>query len=179
MSGGRSIRSIRDRYDQRHELDRHRRLRRAAGERAAAGHGRFGVSRLLHYGKALTDNVGYYGVGWGQTGGQGYYYLDSDHRERDYGPPPFDIRHNVTLSAIYELPFGSQRSSVQAWSGATNAVLGGWSVNTIFQAHTGLALTVIDPADQSLQAPHHGSINFPNRVCNGVIPRRRRRRCAD
>jgi hypothetical protein len=74
------------------------------------------------------------------------------------------------LSAIYELPFGSQRKFGQSWSGATNAVLGGWSVNTIFQAHTGLALTVIDLADQSLQEPHHGSVNFPNRVCNGAIP---------
>jgi len=33
-------------------------------------------------------------------------------------------------------------------------------VNTIFQARTGLALTVIDSADQSLQLQHHGSINI-------------------
>ena len=117
----------------------------------------------------MSDNVGYYGVGWGQTGGQGFYYLDSDHPERDYGPPPYDMRHNFSLSAIYELPFGKQRKFGQAWSRATNAVLGGWSVNTIFQAHTGLALTVIDFADQSLQAPHHATMNFPNRVCNGAI----------
>ena len=32
------------------------------------------------YGKALSDNVGYYGTGWGQTGAQGYYYLDSPTR---------------------------------------------------------------------------------------------------
>src|SRR6266516_3307053 len=35
--------------------------------------------------------------------GQGFYYLDSDHPERDYGPAPYDIRHNLTRSAIYEL----------------------------------------------------------------------------
>jgi hypothetical protein len=121
------------------------------------------------YGKALSDSVGYYGVGWGQTAGQGFYYLDSDHPERDYGPPPYDMRHNFSLSAIYELPFGNQRKFGQAWSRATNAVLGGWSLNTIFQAHTGLALTVIDFADQSLQTPHHATLNFPNRVCNGAI----------
>ena len=71
------------------------------------------------YGKALSDSVGYYGVGWSQTGGQGYYYLDSDHPERDYGPPPYDMRHNFSLSAIFELPFGKQRKFGQAWSGAT------------------------------------------------------------
>src|SRR5207245_10036923 len=27
------------------------------------------------YGKALSDNVGYYGVGWGPTASAGYYYL--------------------------------------------------------------------------------------------------------
>jgi Carboxypeptidase regulatory-like domain len=122
------------------------------------------------YGKALSDSVGYYGVGWGQTSGQGFYYLDSDHPGRNYGPPPYDVRHNFSLSAVYQLPFGEQRKFGQNWNRALKAVLGGWSVNTIFQAHTGLALTVIDFADQSLQTPHHATMNFPNRACNGAIP---------
>ena len=56
------------------------------------------------YGKALSDNVGYYGVGWGQTSVQGFYYLDSTDPLRDYGPSPYDVRHMFSLAANYELP---------------------------------------------------------------------------
>ena len=61
------------------------------------------------YGKALSDNVGYYGVGWGQTAVQGFYYLDSSDPLRDYGPSPYDVRHMFSLAANYELPFGKGR----------------------------------------------------------------------
>ena len=61
------------------------------------------------YSKSLSDNVGYYGVGWGQTAGQGYYYLDSTDPLRDYGPSPYDMRHIFSFAAIYELPFGKER----------------------------------------------------------------------
>jgi hypothetical protein len=50
---------------------------------------------------------------------------------------------------------------------AKNAALGGWILNTIFQAHTGLPITVYDGAGQSLQATR--SLERPNRVCNGNI----------
>ncbi len=59
--------------------------------------------------KALSDNVGYYGVGWGQTAGQGYYYLDSTDPLRDYGPSPYDMRHMFSFAANYDLPFGKDR----------------------------------------------------------------------
>jgi hypothetical protein len=119
------------------------------------------------YGKALSDNVGYYGVGWGQTAGQGYYYLDSTNPLKDYGPSPYDMRQVFSFSANYELPFGQGRTYGSDWSAAKNAVLGGWHLNTIFQAHTGLPVTVYDGAGQSLQATR--SLERPNRVCDGKI----------
>jgi hypothetical protein len=118
------------------------------------------------YSKSLSDNVGYYGVGWGQTSGQGYYYLDSTNPRLDYGPSPYDMRHNFSLAAIYELPFGKGRA-LGSGGGAKEAVFGGWVINSIFQAHTGLPLTVWDSAGQSLQATR--SLERPNRVCNGAI----------
>jgi hypothetical protein len=119
------------------------------------------------YGKALSDNVGYYGVGWGPTASQGYYYLDSYHPLKDYGPAPWDIRHSFSLAANYEVPFGKGRKHGSDWSSAKNAVLGGWSLNSIFQAHTGLGVTIWDGAGQSLQATR--SLERPNRVCDGQI----------
>ncbi len=119
------------------------------------------------YSKALSDNVGYYGVGWGQTAGQGYYYLDSSNPKKDYGPSPYDMRHNFSLATIYDLPFGKGRKHGADATGAKNALLGGWTINSIFQAHTGLPITVYDGAGQSLQATR--SLERPNRVCNGQV----------
>jgi Carboxypeptidase regulatory-like domain/TonB dependent receptor len=119
------------------------------------------------YGKALSDNVGYYGVGWSQTAGQGYYYLDSSNPLRDYGPSPYDMRHVFSFTANYDLPFGKGRQHGADWNAAQNAALGGWTLNTIFQAHTGLPITVYDGAGKSLQATR--SLERPNRTCNGKI----------
>ena len=116
--------------------------------------------------KALSDNVGYYGVGWGQTAGQGYYYLDSTDPLRDYGPSPYDMRHVFSFAANYELPFGKERKYGSDWGAVQNALLGGWQLNTIFQTHTGLPITVYDGAGQSLQATR--SLERPNRVCGGA-----------
>jgi carboxypeptidase family protein len=119
------------------------------------------------YGKALSDNVGYYGVGWGQTAGQGFYYLDSSDPSRDYGPSPYDVRHLFSLAAHYSLPFGQGRKYGSHWSGVKNLILGGWSINTIVQAHSGLAVTVTDGGGHSLQATR--SWERPDRLCDGKI----------
>jgi carboxypeptidase family protein len=119
------------------------------------------------YSKSLSDNVGYYGVGWGQTAGQGYYYLDSTNPKLDYGPAPFDMRHNFSFATIYELPFGRERKFGSSWSRTKNGILGGWTVNSIFQMHSGLPVTVYDNAGQSLQATR--SLERPNRTCKGDV----------
>jgi hypothetical protein len=119
------------------------------------------------YSKSLSDNVGYYGVGWGQASGQGYYYLDSTDPLRDYGPSPYDMRHNFSFATIYELPFGRDRKFGSNWSRAKNNILGGWTVNSIFQMHSGLPITVYDGAGQSLQATR--SLERPNRTCHGGV----------
>jgi Carboxypeptidase regulatory-like domain len=115
--------------------------------------------------KALSDNVGYYGVGWGQTAGQGYYYLDGSNPLLDYGPSPYDMRHVFSFAANYDLPFGKDRKYGADWGPGKTLILGGWQLNTIFQTHTGLPITVYDGAGQSLQATR--SLERPNRTCEG------------
>ncbi len=117
------------------------------------------------YGKALSDNIGYYGVGWGQTAVQGFYYMQTSNPLRDYGPSPYDVRSSFSLSANYDLPIGTGRKIGSDWKGLQNALLGGWTLNGIFQARTGLALTVTDGAGQSLQATR--SNERPDRSCTG------------
>ena len=57
-----------------------------------------------------------------------------DQRE-EYGPSDFDVRHNVTASALWDIPVFRDRSS---WEGK---LLGGWQINGIVTYHTGFPWT--------------------------------------
>jgi hypothetical protein len=54
-----------------------------------------------------------------------------------------DINHSLIVNAIYALPFGRGKHFFGTWKGATEALLGGWQVNTIFEARTGLPVNII------------------------------------
>jgi len=59
----------------------------------------------------------------------------------DYGPSFFDRRHVFNANWYYDLPFGrGRRFGVE--SGALDKLFGGWYIAGIFQANSGLPLTV-------------------------------------
>jgi len=109
------------------------------------------------FAKGTTNNRGFYGV-FGGTGPQGVtsategaYWQNTYDPEAEWGPMFHDVRHNFIFSATYELPFGKGRKWGSDWSGVTNGILGGWKLGGIFQARTGLPVTVIDGRARSLQ----------------------------
>ena len=113
-----------------------------------------GVEFLASYtlGKTRTNNRGFYGV-FGGTGLQGVtsategaYWQNTYDPDAEWGPAFHDVRHNAIFSATYELPFGKGGSSP-----ALNAIIGGWRVGGIFQARSGLPITVTDGRSRSLQ----------------------------
>jgi Carboxypeptidase regulatory-like domain len=59
----------------------------------------------------------------------------------DYGLGGFDIRHVAVISAIYELPFGHGRALANSLAGWGNALIGGWSVNSIVTLQDGFPFT--------------------------------------
>jgi hypothetical protein len=70
-------------------------------------------------------------------------------RPCDRGPSIYDIRHNVILSTVYELPFGPGKQ--YATSGMASRVFGGWALSGLWNWHTGHPLTVtLSPSDPSL-----------------------------
>jgi hypothetical protein len=54
-----------------------------------------------------------------------------------------DIRHNFTGSFVYGLPFGHDRKYLSGIQGWQEYVLGGWQLNGIITAHTGLPYNVV------------------------------------
>jgi hypothetical protein len=58
----------------------------------------------------------------------------------DKGPSVFDVRHNVAVNAVYQLPFGEGKEYLN--SGVLGKAFGGWSLSGIGLWHTGHPLTV-------------------------------------
>lgn len=66
---------------------------------------------------------------------------DRNNFDAERGPSEFDIRNRFVFSYIWQLPFGKERRWGKGWSGALNALLGGWQVNGITTLQGGVALT--------------------------------------
>lgn len=111
------------------------------------------------YGKALTNGVSGFG------GDPGIVYFPVAPDSMDVGSSNTDLRHNFTLSALYDLPVGSGRRFLGDARGLTQALLGGWSINGIFVAHSGYPLGMSMSSNQSGTA--FG--NRPDRVCSGKL----------
>ena len=59
----------------------------------------------------------------------------------DKGPSVFDIRNNVAVNAVYELPLGPGKPFMNA-PGVMGKIFGGWELSSIGLWHTGHPLTV-------------------------------------
>jgi hypothetical protein len=61
--------------------------------------------------------------------------------EKDRGPDPNVVKHRVVMNGTWEIPVGRQRAvgkNLPLWA---DAIVGGWTVSTIFQARSGPHLT--------------------------------------
>jgi len=63
----------------------------------------------------------------------------------DRGLADADVRHRFVLSGVYELPFGRGRMMGKNMGRAEDAILGGWQLNGIWTAQSGLLFSVGSP----------------------------------
>jgi hypothetical protein len=80
----------------------------------------------------------------------------------DKGPSVFDVRNNVTVNAVYELPFGPGKPYLSA-PGVLGKVVGGWEFSSIGLWHTGHPLTVQMDLSNTITNPSNAFVgNFPS-----------------
>ena len=89
---------------------------------------------------------------------------DNRNRRADRGNSSFDIGQRFTFSWNYQIPFGKSGSSLKD-KGITRAILGGWQMNGIATAQTGLPFT------PTLASPtvNTGGASRPDRVASGKL----------
>ncbi|HEX3435223.1 MAG TPA: TonB-dependent receptor, partial [Pseudacidobacterium sp.] len=97
------------------------------------------------YGRAMTNALGNYtlnaaGYNTFASGFQNGY--DSG---ADYGPAGYDVRHNLSAVAVYELPFGHGREFGSGVSHWLDQLIGGWSLSGTAIAYSGFPATIIAP----------------------------------
>jgi hypothetical protein len=134
-----------------------------------------GLSFQSHYTWSHSINDG--SVGGGESNGP----ENVNCLRCDKGPSVFDIRHNFTASAVYELPFGSGKRFLNEGR-VLNKIVGGWSFSSIGLWHTGHPLTITmninasqlpDGNDQTTQRPDlvpGVPLFLPGGVQNHTIP---------
>jgi hypothetical protein len=76
-----------------------------------------------------------------------------------------DITQSFTSSFTWELPFGKGRAVGDSWSGAMDAILGGWQVGGILSLRAGFPFDVTFPGDPQ----NSSSTNRGDRIGNGTL----------
>ncbi len=61
--------------------------------------------------------------------------------EKDRGPDPNVVKHRVVLNSTWDIPVGKGRAHGANMPGWADALFGGWTVSTLFQARSGNHLT--------------------------------------
>ncbi len=72
-------------------------------------------------------------------------FTDNLNFARNYGPSDFDQTHLLTISHIYELPFGKGKAMLNN-GGIAGAILSGWQLNGIYRYATGTPFTALADA---------------------------------
>jgi hypothetical protein len=85
------------------------------------------------YGKALTNSLGNYALNVNGFSGAFQNYYDS---AADWGPAGYDVRHNVTGTATYLLPFGHGRQYFSGVNRAVDEAITGWGGSRFSKSDT-------------------------------------------
>lgn len=91
------------------------------------------------YSHCMSNNTGYYGT-WSadrSSNTASPYWQNVYDPGAEWAPCYYDLTHNLTAYAVYELPFGKGRQFGSNMNSAANAIIGGWTVSPILSLHTG------------------------------------------
>jgi hypothetical protein len=109
------------------------------------------------YGKSLDTASGLDGTDQPQ---------DNYNMRAEYGLSDFDIRQRVSLSQVWQLPFGAQARWAQ--SGVASHVLGGWQLANIVTLQSGQPLTSV--LATALSGTQSNGTDRPDLIANPNLP---------
>lgn len=113
-----------------------------------------------NFDSGFPDNVG-------TSTGATYWPLPGT-QHADWALSQINLKHNLSTSVIYQLPFGKGKKFGSNWNGVANAIAGNWEVDGIEKILSGFPVFVYDSANASGVGFNIGgnSWNRPDQVCN-------------
>jgi Carboxypeptidase regulatory-like domain len=94
------------------------------------------------YSHCLTNSSGYYGSWGGQTTPASPYYQNLFDPRAEWGDCYYDVKHDLTAFAVYQLPLGTGKKFATNAGKLTNALVGGWQVSPIWTWRGGFPLDI-------------------------------------
>jgi len=91
-------------------------------------------SSAIERGSAFTSDF--------DSGGYTGFLINSWEPDQQYANSDFDIRHQLNVNWVAELPFGQGRKFGKNSSGLVNSIVGGWSVAGLFRLTSGLPFNI-------------------------------------
>jgi hypothetical protein len=113
------------------------------------------------FAKSMDNNSAFFG----STGEAGV-YADSRNRQAEYGPSAFDIRHQIVVSYLYQMPVGKGRAFLHDANRLLDYAVGGWDIGGITNLRTGFPFTVFANTNADLS----GFNQFVDRPLAGNTP---------
>jgi Carboxypeptidase regulatory-like domain len=107
------------------------------------------------YSNCLTNSSGYYGSWGGQTTPASPYWQNLYDPRAEWGDCYYDVKHDLTAFAVYQLPFGNGKKFGSSAGKGLNAVIGGWQVSPIWTWRGGFPLD-ISAADETTTGSQGG-----------------------
>ena len=111
---------------------------------------------------ALTNSSGFYGVA--AVNGASPYWQDAYNGAADYGNAGFDVRHNLSATAVYQLPFGRGKQFGGGMNRYLDEAAGGWKLSGDAIVYSGFPITINSPN------PNGGILNNRAERANNYRP---------
>jgi hypothetical protein len=119
------------------------------------------------YGRAMTNAIGFFGAP--DVNGANNYNENYYNNHAEYGPVGEDVRHNLSGTMVYDLPFGRGRMFGADMNRALDEVVGGWKVTFTAIAYTGFPVTInntsnnADTDNKAQRANQYRALKIVNR----------------
>jgi Carboxypeptidase regulatory-like domain/TonB dependent receptor/TonB-dependent Receptor Plug Domain len=95
------------------------------------------------YAHSLTNSAGFFGVN--DVNGASPYWQDANNGKADYGNAGFDVRHSLSATGVYQLPFGRGKKFGSNAGNLLNQAIGGWKLSGDAIVFSGLPVTINGP----------------------------------
>jgi hypothetical protein len=107
-----------------------------------------GLEFTLNYtwGRAMTNSLGNYALNVNGYSGSFQNYYNSG---ADYGPAGYDVKQNITGTAVYALPVGRGKEFLSGVGRIMDEVVGGWKLSTAVVVYSGFPESITGPNNNS------------------------------